>query len=58
MNHSLTIQEAYQVMLAFLDSYHEKGECNSEDIAALLSRMSQTIWEEEVRMTQICGAIG
>jgi hypothetical protein len=46
MNDSLTVEEAYRAMLTFLDRYYERGGCRSQDIAELLSGMSQTIWAD------------
>ncbi len=44
MNDSLTKVEAFHAMLIFLDRYYERGSCQSEDIATLLSGISQTLW--------------
>ena len=46
MNDSLTATEAFSAMLIFLDRYYERGACKSEDIGALLSGLSQTIWAD------------
>jgi hypothetical protein len=46
MSDSLTTAEAYRAMLFFLERYYERGGCQSEDIAALLSGMSQGLWAD------------
>jgi hypothetical protein len=46
MNDSLTTAEAFRAMLIFLDRYYERDGCQSEDIATLLSGMSQTLWAD------------
>jgi hypothetical protein len=46
MNESLTTVEAFRAMLIFLDGYYERGGCQSEDIATLLSGISQAIWTD------------
>ncbi|WP_116135741.1 hypothetical protein [Trinickia diaoshuihuensis] len=46
MNDSLTLTEAFRAMLIFLDRYYERGGAQSEDIAALLSGISQTLWAD------------
>jgi hypothetical protein len=46
MNDSLTTSEAFRAMVIFLDRYYERGGCQSEDIATLLSGMSQTLWAD------------
>lgn len=46
MNDSLTITEAFRAMLIFLDRYYERGGGQSEDIATLLSGISQTVWAD------------
>jgi hypothetical protein len=46
MNDLLTTAEAFRAMLIFLDRYYERGGCQSEDIATLLSGMSQTFWAD------------
>ena len=46
MNDSLTITESFRAMLIFLDRYYERGGGQSEDIATLLSGISQTVWAD------------
>jgi hypothetical protein len=46
MDDSLTITEGFRAMLVFLDRYYERGGSQSEDIAALLSGISQTLWAD------------
>ncbi|UVS86099.1 hypothetical protein EFP18_11145 [Burkholderia glumae] len=46
MNDSLTTAEAYRAMFLFLERYYERGGCQSEDIATLLSGMSQNLWAD------------
>ena len=46
MTNSLTITEAFRAMLIFVDRYYERGGCQSEDIATLLSGISQTVWAD------------
>ncbi|PTB24172.1 hypothetical protein C9I56_35405 [Paraburkholderia caribensis] len=46
MNDSLTTAEAFHAMLIFLDRYYERGGRQSEDIATLLSGISQTLWAD------------
>ena len=46
MNDSLTTVEAFRAMFIFLDHYYARGGCESEDIAILLSGISQTLWTD------------
>jgi hypothetical protein len=46
MSDSLTPSEAFLAMQLFLDRYFERGGCQSDDIAALLSGMSQAVWAD------------
>jgi hypothetical protein len=46
MDNFLTAVEAFRAMIIFLDRYYERGGCQSEDIAVLLSGISQTVWAD------------
>lgn len=46
MDDSLTPAEAFRAVLIFLDQYYERDGCRSEDIATLLSGVSQTLWAD------------
>jgi hypothetical protein len=46
MDNFITAVEAFRAMVIFLDRYYERGGCQSEDIAVLLSGISQTVWAD------------
>jgi len=46
MNEMLTVNEAYRAMFIFLERYYERDGCRSDDIAVMLSGMTQTIWAD------------